>query len=158
MTRFFACEEFKSNPGPGQAQAADVSEHSRYFQYILVPVVLAVLGVFVPCIPTSTMTIPDPVDRTDDRVRIDLGAQDIREAMRIVRRGRFNSVYEIVRFDTRTPLLMITGAREAGAVSTMGVDVMVGEICGELCGSGKHYHLEKTDGRWHLVDVSDWVS
>ena len=135
-----------------------MSEHSRHFEYVLFPVVLAVLAIFAPCIPTSTMAIPDPVDSTDDRVRIDLGAQDIREAMRIVRRGRFNSVYEIVRFDTRIPLLMISGASESGAVSTMDVDVMVGEICGELCGSGKHYHLEKTEGRWHLVGVSEWVS
>lgn len=135
-----------------------MSDLSRHFRYILVPLVLAVLGAFVPCIPTSTMATPDPVDRNDDRVRIDLGEQDIRDAMRLVRRGRFNSVYEIVRFDTRTPLLMITRAREPGAASTMGLEVMVGEICGELCGSGKCYRLEKAGGRWHLVGISDWVS
>jgi len=158
LTSFFACEEFSRTLDPGQAQAADVSERSRHFEYILFPVVLAVLGVFVPCIPTSTMAIPDPVDRTDERVRIDLTEQDIREAMRVVRKGRFNSVYEIVRFDTRKPLLMITESRESGSVSAMGLDVMVGEICGELCGSGEHYHLEKTEGRWHLVGISEWVS
>lgn len=104
------------------------------------------------------MAVPDPVDRTDERVRIDLSEQDIREAMRVVRRGRFNSVYEIARFDTRRPLLMIRRASESGSASTIRLDVMVGEICGELCGSGEYYHLEKTGGRWHLVGISEWVS
>lgn len=119
---------------------------------------LAAVVVFAPYIPTSSINVPDPTESTDTRVRAALTDEDLRDVMRVVRRGSVNSIYEIVRFNTRSPLLLIAEARQSEIGSNARLEVMVGEICGPLCGSGDYYYLEKRDGRWHIVGTFEWVS
>jgi hypothetical protein len=131
---------------------------NRTVEYIIYGVALVIVAVFAPYVPTATMRVPDPVSRTDARVRAELSDEALQEVMRVVRRGRYNSVFEIVRFETRSPLLLIEDARKSDPSAGSGLEVMVGTICGPLCGSGRMYRLEKTDGRWRIVATSEWVS
>ncbi len=131
---------------------------SRSGDYIIYIVALATLIIFAPYIPTSSLSFPDPIDNTDTRVRATLTDNDLRNVMRVIRRGRVNSIYEIVRFKTRSPLLLITEVQGSGIGSNARLEVMVGEICGPLCGSGERYYLDKTNGRWHVVETSEWAS
>lgn len=131
---------------------------SRSGKYVVYIVALAALIVFAPYIPTSSLSFPDPVDNTDTRVRAVLTDDDLRDVLRVIRRGRVNSIYEIVRFKTRRPLLLITEVTESEIRPDARLEVMVGEICGPLCGSGERYYLDKTNGRWRVVEISEWVS
>ncbi|GAB2524642.1 hypothetical protein [Lysobacter humi (ex Lee et al. 2017)] len=127
-------------------------------QYIIAMAAVAALAIFAPYVPTSSLSVPDPVNNTDKRVRVALTNDELLSVLRTIRRGRFNSVYEIVRFDTRRPLLMIAPPSDADIRAKAQLDVMVGEICGSLCGSGEHYYLSKVNGEWQVVGVSEWVS
>ncbi len=143
----------------GLTQAlADMPIESRRYEYIAYVVALAAVTVFAPCIPTSSLTVPDPVNHTDARVRAALTDRDLRNVMRVIRRGRVNSVYEIVRYQTRSPLLLVTEAPKSDLTSNTQLEVMLGETCGPLCGAGQTYYLEQVNGKWHVVSTSEWVS
>mgnify|MGYP003465588344 FL=1 len=131
---------------------------SRPGKYIIYIVALAALTVFAPYIPTSSLSFPDPIDNADTRVRATITDNDLRDVIRVIRRGRVNSIYEIVRYKTRRPLLSIAEVPESDIGPNARLEVMVGEICGPLCGSGERYYLDKTNGRWHVVETSEWVS
>jgi hypothetical protein len=132
-----------------------MTRDSRLGVVIIYAVTLATLIVFAPYIPTSSLSFPDPMDNTDARIRATLTDNELRNVISVIRRGRVNSIYEIVRFKTRNPLLLIT---ESNIGPKTRLEVKVGEICGPLCGSGEIYYLEKTNGRWHVVETSEWVS
>ena len=131
--------------------------NSRSVEYVVYSLVVLVAIVFLPYVPTSLLTYPDPVDHTDKRVRTPITSEDLRSVMRAVRRGRVNSVYEIVRYKTREPLLAITEDRGKD-VKGRTLEVMVGEICGPFCGAGETYRLVKEKDQWLVVSTSEWVS
>ena len=134
-----------------------MKKDSRSREYILYPLILLAAIVFLPCVPTSLLSHPDPVDHTDKRVRTPLTSEDLRSVTRAIRRGRVNSIYEIVRYKTRKPLLAINADRSAGVRGRV-LEVMVGEICGPFCGAGETYRLVREQGQWRVIGISEWVS
>ena len=130
----------------------------RLGKFLVCLMVLTALAVFTPLIPTSSMEYADPIDHTDARVRTKLSDDDLGKIMRAVRRGRINSVYETVTYNTRSPLLSIDKADNGGFRPKARVEVRVGTICGPLCGSGEVYLLDEKNGEWFVVDVSEWIS
>lgn len=124
-----------------------------------------VVAVFLPLIPASSLG--DPVDNSDSRINAQISDEDVKEIIRIVRHGRVNSVYEVLRYHTRSPLLHISKSTPnwhvypgpAREIPPKGeITATVGSVCGTLCGSGVTYYLQRVDGAWEIVEVSEWIS
>src|SRR5204863_1316017 len=137
----------------------------RPLKALVLLIVLLVLAVFVPVVPVDSKALGDPSSHTDPRVQTDLSDEDLRQILRIVRRGHLNSVFEIVWYQTRRPLLRISkseptwllrpGSGETERQEAKGqVVAEVGVVCGRLCGSGVTYYLEAVGGTWRVVEIN----
>lgn len=124
-----------------------------------------VVAVFLPVIPATSLS--DPEGHADPRVTARVSDEDVRQIILILRRGRLNSIYEIVRYHTRAPLLRISTSLPTWHVSpgpareeppTGDITATVGFRCGPLCGSGINYSLKRGKNEWLVVEVSEWVS
>lgn len=130
---------------------------------------ILLMAVVVPVIPVDSAVMGDPVSHTDLRIKADLSDEDVRQIVQLVRRGKFNSLFEITLYDTRSPVLSIRnddvtwlqrpGTTQLERLPPRGkIVVNVGVVCGRLCGSGVTYYLDKVDARWKIVQYAWWVS
>lgn len=139
----------------------------RLFKNLLGLLAGAVIAVFIPVIPVSTANLEDPANPIGPRISAEISQSDLEQILVIVRRGSLNSIYEIIRFHTRQPLLYISPSRPtwhvhpppARELPPVGeINATVGHDCGKLCGSGVTYYLEKTQGQWRIVKRTEWIS
>ena len=131
---------------------------------------LALIGItigiiFLPMFPVHSVP-GDPVGHDDPRITANLSDNDLQQVLRIVRRGRLNSAFEIFWYHARDPLLHVSNSMPTMQAFPVSKEIpakgqiraTVGTICGHLCGSGVTYYLTFKDGAWAVVDVDHWIS
>ncbi len=139
----------------------------KYFAEVLG---LLALVIFVPVVPLDTAALGDPTSHNDPRVTAELTDEDLAGILYVTRRGNFNSLFEILWYDTREPLLTLSKSKETTVYSThekskgkrmpaIGqFEVRIGHVCGPLCGSGGIVYVENKNGIWRVVEHHQWVS
>ena len=128
-----------------------------------------VAAVLLPAFPVNSKSLGDPANHLDSRITVEITDVDLKQILRVVRHGRLNSIYEIVLYHTRSPLIEIAqsqpsrvlypGARDVTSEPAKGrVVATVGISCGPQCGSGATYYLDVKDGVWFVLQRSVWIA
>lgn len=132
--------------------------------WILLSLLLGlIIFIFIPIFPVDHVKLGDPADKSDARIEVPLENADIIQIMEVVRRGKFNSIYEKVILGSHLPLLNIRKSKVSHYYRNDGSEgnwPAIGDVVAKVGyggGYGTDLHLEKSKGKWILVAHASWV-